>query len=129
MKKFLLLLVVGLLSFTPTNVCEVYEAHVESVYDGDTFTADVFVGFDIVKDDVKIRLYGINAPEIRPLKTREQATISRDALIGLIQGEDVEIEYVVTDSFGRIVAKCYVQDTINVSDWMVRNGYAEYREY
>jgi micrococcal nuclease len=45
-----------------------YKAKIISVYDGDTVTAVIDLGFEITKK-IKIRLYGINAPEIRKANT------------------------------------------------------------
>jgi len=42
-----------------------YAATVVSVYDGDTITVDVDLGFGVWLLKQKIRLYGIDAPEIR----------------------------------------------------------------
>ena len=42
-----------------------YRATITSVYDGDTCTADVDIGFKVTVRGEKIRLARINAPEIR----------------------------------------------------------------
>jgi micrococcal nuclease len=118
------LLVFGLSS---ANICEEYKAHVESVYDGDTVTLDIEVGFDMVLDDAKIRLYGINAPELRG-EERPQGIVSRDALRELIDGKEITMKYHSKGKYFRYVAELFL-DTLNVNDWMVRNGYAEYKEY
>jgi endonuclease YncB( thermonuclease family) len=41
-----------------------YPATITAVHDGDTVTADIDLGFDIVLRGQKIRLHGINAPEL-----------------------------------------------------------------
>ena len=43
----------------------VYKAYVRSVYDGDTITVDIDVGFGITLTSQKIRLRGIDTPEVR----------------------------------------------------------------
>lgn len=55
-----------------------YEAKVIDVYDGDTITAIVDLGFHI-NVTIKVRLYGINAPEIKG-STRDAGIKSRDWL-------------------------------------------------
>jgi micrococcal nuclease len=125
MKRILFTLLTLIL--VSANVCKKYEAHVESVYDGDTITCDISVGFDIIKDDAKIRLYGINAPELRGVE-RPQGLVARDALRQLIDGKDITLKDHGTGKYGRIVGEIWV-DTINVCDWMVRNGYAVYKDY
>lgn len=123
-------LLLGLvLSFSSyeANVCEEYGALVVSVYDGDTVTANIEVGFSIHLEE-KIRLYRINAPEVRGAE-KEQGYVSRDALKKLINGKDVVIINHGRGKYGRIVGEIILDDTLNVSDWMVRNGYAVYKKY
>ncbi len=63
----------------------VYKADVTEVYDADTITADIDLGFHTWRKDEKLRLYGIDAPEVRG-KSRPQGLLSRDWLRGQIQG-------------------------------------------
>jgi endonuclease YncB( thermonuclease family) len=42
-----------------------YKAQITEVYDGDTVTADIDLGFHTWRRDEKLRLYEINAPEMR----------------------------------------------------------------
>ena len=56
-----------------------YRAFVRKVYDGDTVTVDIDLGFDVVLKGQKIRLVRINAPEVRG-KERPEGLKSRDAL-------------------------------------------------
>ena len=42
-----------------------YRAHIIKVYDGDTVTADIDLGFNVILKKQKLRLIGIDAPEIR----------------------------------------------------------------
>ena len=66
-----------------------YPAHVESVYDGDTLTAEFDLGFDL-KLTESVRLLGIDAPEVRG-ESKEFGFISRDYLKDRINGQDVLI--------------------------------------
>jgi micrococcal nuclease len=127
MKHLLIFAAFVTLSFGAPNTCETYDAHVESVYDGDTVTCDIEIGFDIVLDDAKIRVARIDAPEVRG-DEKVEGYKSRDALRALIDGKDVEIVYLGKGKYGRIVAEIIIDGT-NVSDWLVKNGYAEYRDY
>lgn len=121
-----LLLSILLITLGADKVSEEYNAEVISVYDGDTVTCDIDLGFD-VHTIQKVRLHGIDAPEIRG-EERPEGLISRDALRGLINGEDIRIVNHGRGKYGRVIGELYI-DTISVSDWMVRNGYAEYRDY
>ena len=56
-----------------------YHGFVSEVYDGDTITVDIDLGFYIHIHNQKFRLLYINAPEVRGSE-REKGLISRDAL-------------------------------------------------
>ena len=43
----------------------IYSAEVRSVYDGDTITIDIDLGFNHIMKDQIIRLWGIDTPELR----------------------------------------------------------------
>lgn len=110
-----------------SNICETYTAHVESVYDGDTITCDIQVGFGIHLIE-KVRIIGIDTPEVRGSE-KVEGFIARDALRELIDGKDVVLETHGRGKYGRIIAEVIVDDTIQVSHWLVRNGYGVYKEY
>ena len=56
-----------------------YKAELVSVYDGDTLTCHIDLGFGLQKQKTKIRLAGINAPEMRG-ENKEHALESRNWL-------------------------------------------------
>lgn len=101
-----------------------YKATCISVYDGDTVTLDISLGFGVTMRE-KIRLLGINTPEVRG-KERELGLISRDRLRELIDGKDVII---VTHKdrggkYGRLLATIYL-DGVNINQQLVDEGLAE----
>jgi micrococcal nuclease len=115
-----------------------YEAYVIDVYDGDTITAEVNLGFSI-KMKMKLRLYGINAPEVRGVQ-RPEGLKSRDWLRSIILHKNVLIrtDRDKTGKYGRYLATIYQYDDMHDSDsWsltsinalLVKNGFAEKREY
>ena len=65
-----------------------YLAKVVAVYDGDTITVDVDLGFEIAMLKQKLRLYRINAPEVRGSE-RPEGLVSRDVLIALLLERNV----------------------------------------
>lgn len=101
-----------------------YKAHVVSVYDGDTITVDVDLGFDVHLKGLKVRMYGINAPEMRGI-TKPQGTISRDALRNRILDKDVIIKTIQDqqEKYGRWLAIVELGGE-EMNNWMVGNGYA-----
>ena len=82
----------------------------------------------------KIRLYGIDAPEINQTCTInkiiwECGLDSSQALESMISEKEVQCEIVDIDRYKRFVAKCFVKN-INLNQYMVQNGWAvAYRYY
>ena len=68
-----------------------YKATVTDVYDADTITVDVDLGFHAVLRKIKVRLYGINAPEMRGPQ-KPQGTISRDWLRDQILDREIILQ-------------------------------------
>ena len=103
----------------------VYSAKVVKVYDGDTITIDIDLGFGIVMKNQKVRLYGINTPEIRG-DEREQGLISRDYLRDKILDKEIIIQTVKdkTGKYGRWLGIIYI-DNININELLITEGYAE----
>lgn len=101
-----------------------YRAKIISVYDGDTCTALVDLGFRI-NFEIKIRLSGIDTPEIRG-EERELGLISKSRLEELVLNKDVIIETFRdrTEKYGRWLAEIYVGD-VNVNQTLILEGLAK----
>jgi len=94
-----------------------------------------FVDGDTIKFGGKrIRLFGIDAPELRQTcrvgkRVRQCGRISREALIGFSAGSAIKCERMDIDRYGREVARCFVGD-LDLSAAMVRAGLAvAYRRF
>jgi len=68
-----------------------YRAKVTAVYDGDTFTVDIDLGLGVWMHGQKIRLYGVDTPEVRG-KERARGIQVRDHVRDLILGNEVLLE-------------------------------------
>ena len=95
------------------------------VIDGDT----IWIG------DTKIRLHGIDAPEMkqtcRTSKGKEQlcGRLAKQALEKLVRGQDVTCKGDKRDRYKRLIAVCYV-GPFNINEQMVTEGWAlAYRKY
>ena len=79
-----------------------YIAEVVSVYDGDTITCNVDLGFKTFKR-VKVRLTGIDTPEIRTrdLEEKKRGFASRDWLSSQILGKNILLHTKEKGKFGR----------------------------
>ena len=95
------------------------------VSDGDTLNVQKVENGKFVGEIVKIRMFGIDAPE----KTQDYGNESKQALEKLISGKTLEIEEKNRDRYGRTVAVVYA-DGKNVNEEMVKAGNAWwYQEY
>ena len=102
-----------------------YKAYVRKVYDGDTVTVDIDLGFGVVMQSQKLRLLRINAPEVRG-KERPAGLKSRDALRSKIAGKWVIIKTQrdKKGKYGRWLAEIML-DGVCVNDWLLTEGYAK----
>ena len=101
-----------------------YKAYIKAVYDGDTVTAVVDLGF-LHYQEMKLRLYGIDTPEMRGPE-KEQGKIVRDIVRDLILGKEVEIHTRKDKQgkYGRYLATI-ISEGVNINDWLVENGHAK----
>lgn len=101
-----------------------YDATVISVYDGDTITCLVDLGFkvSVVK---KIRLYGINTPEMRG-EEKEFGKVVRDYLRNIILGKKVKLKTIKdkTGKYGRYLATIFYENK-NINKHLIEIGYAK----
>jgi len=90
-----------------------YNAFVTKVYDGDTITVDVDLGLGVWKRGQKIRLAGIDAPEIRG-EEREAGLVSRDRLRELVLDKFVTIKTYKDKKgkYGRWIADVIVEGNL-----------------
>ena len=102
-----------------------YKAKCISVYDGDTITLDISLGFNITMHKQKARLLGINTPEVRG-KDREAGLVSRDRLRELIDGKDIIIATHKDrgGKYGRLLATIFL-DGVNINQQLVDEGLAK----
>ena len=95
------------------------------VSDGDTINIQKVENGKFVGGMLRIRMYGMDAPE----KTQDYGIESKQALEKLVNGKTLEIEEKNRDRYGRTVAVVYVNGK-NVNEEMVKNGNAWwYQEY
>jgi micrococcal nuclease len=82
-----------------------YYAQILDVYDGDTATAMVDLGFT-VSVKVKLRFYGINTPELRTKDPVEKKAgyVARDFVRERILGNTVRVQTHKKGKYGRWIA-------------------------
>ena len=91
---------------------------VNKVLDGDTFSADFSLGFNLFFKNEKIRLLGCDAQELKTPKGPEAKKFTQDFLS---TGSLVLITFGERDSFGRILATVE-KDGIQLDDALTSAG-------
>lgn len=110
-----------------------YQGMVTEVYDGDTCTIKFDLGFKVNFTE-KVRLLGINAPEMRGTD-KAKGIISRDRLREKVLNKTIYIETQKDEKekYGRYLGIIYLKNDTgefeNVNDWMVRENYAVKADY
>jgi len=103
-----------------------YLSKIVSVYDGDTVRADIDLGFGVWLQNQKIRLFGIDAPEMRG-SDREKAKgkESRDWLRDQLKGQAVTIQTIRDrkGKYGRWLGRLIVKG-VDLNQKMVEEGLA-----
>ena len=107
----------------------IYNAYVTSVYDGDTITCNINCGFGVELKKQKIRLYGLNTPEVRG-EEKAEGIISRDKLRERILDKEILLKTKKDKKgkYGRYLGVIYLGDE-NINDWLVESGLAKKAEY
>ena len=108
-----------------------YKAEVLSVYDGDTITVMIDQGMKHFAR-VKVRMIGINTPEIRTKDLEEKARgyKAKEYLKSRIEGKTVVINTVKKGKFGRWLGVLWLYEEgmeelgESLNDEMIRMGHA-----
>ena len=104
----------------------IYSAKITSVYDGDTFTATIKLGFNCLIQNAKIRLYGVDTPEVRGVE-KEDGIKVRDIVRDLILNQDVILLYEGKGKYGRFLCRI-ISERIkdgDLSSFLLINEYAK----
>lgn len=104
-----------------------YKAKIVEVYDGDTFTFYVDLGFDVWVRS-KLRLYGINTPEVRGDEKKDGLMI-RDYVRNLILGKMVTIDVHKKGKYGRYVADVTLENGTDLASHLIDKEYGVAVDY
>jgi len=102
-----------------------YKAKIIAVYDGDTVTAVVDLGF-LHFQEMKLRLYGIDTPELRGAEKVEGKKV-RDIVRSMILDKEVTIRSYKDKQgkYGRYLANIVLEDGLELNQWLIDNGHAQ----
>lgn len=103
-----------------------YKATIINVYDADTVTAVLDLGIH-VSVQIKVRLKGINAPEIHGYQ-REKGLLSKARMQELVLGKQVVIKTYKDrqEKYGRWLGEIFLSetDTKSVNQMLIDEGFA-----
>lgn len=95
------------------NLKYCYDAKVVSIYDGDTITVEIDLGFNVITKQ-KIRFYGVNTFEIRG-EEREKGLLAKQFVVDRIKDKKIKL-YTIKDKtgkYGRYLGIIYYNDMDN----------------
>lgn len=124
---FLLLLIPAItLATDSTNYGNATVAEVTSIYDADTFRANIREWPAVVGERVPIRVNGVDAPEIRG-KCEAEKLAAREAkqfTVAMLRGaKDIELRNIQRGKYFRLLADVYV-DGRNLTAALIDAGHA-----
>tara|TARA_B110000285_G_C15024025_1_gene563161 strand:- start:400 stop:753 length:354 start_codon:yes stop_codon:yes gene_type:complete len=101
---------------------------IHSVYDGDTVTVDIDLGLNVVIRKEKVRLYGIDTPELRGVapEIKAKGIVARDWLHDQLDGADEVLVRTHKDKsgkYGRLLGELFA-DGVNLNETLVELGMA-----
>lgn len=119
-----------------SNPFYIYKAIVTDVYDGDTITVDIELGFYTTLRDQKIRLFGINAPEVKGADKTKGMEV-RDWVRKEILGKEIVLKSIKDkqEKYGRLLGiilysqndtlneKIESENLINLNHQLISMGY------
>lgn len=98
-----------------------YKARVTRVVDGDTFDAEVDLGFRMHTRQ-RFRLLGYNAPEKRGPE-RDIGKLAAQELESLLRGEEITIRTEKGDAFGRWLATVLLEGVWDLVEVLIEEGW------
>ena len=107
----------------------IYNAYVTSVYDEDTITCNINCGFGVELKKQKVRLFGLNTPEVRG-ESKEAGLVSRDKLRERILEKNIKLKTIKDKKgkYGRYLGVVFL-DEENINRWLIDNKLAEEMVY
>jgi endonuclease YncB( thermonuclease family) len=115
---------------------QIHYVKVLKVYDGDTIWIAIRINFTIYK--LKVRMYGIDTPEMKPLKTQKNrdkeiaaAKKAKKFLADLVDQKVIKMKCGEWDKYGRLLGTLIIKGNglcsseINVNELMIKEGHAK----
>lgn len=102
----------------------IYTGYVVSVYDGDTITVNIDLGFNIIMKNQKIRLNGIDAPELKGVE-KIPGQASKNWLVEKLLNKNITLKTYKDkkEKYGRWLADVYVEELF-INEQLIIEGLA-----
>jgi micrococcal nuclease len=106
--------------------CYNYQVDVISVYDGDTLTVNVDLGFSMALNKLKIRLMGVDTAEMKSTDEalKKKAISARDFIREQVLNKRAMLECYGQDKYGRWLGKIFSPDGTCLNDELIKRGFA-----
>ena len=91
-----------------------YSVKISKVVDGDTLVAD------LGDESVRIRLYGIDAPELGQNYGKRASEVVKQA----VKNKKVDLEVFYLDPYDRLVARVNFGANMDLAEYLLTNGFA-----
>ena len=97
-----------------------YKATVKRIIDGDSLVLDIDLGFYMFMNETKIRLYGLDTPEMNsedPLLRLQAIMATRYLYDNLQVGDKVIIKTVLDkrEKYGRLLGTIFTKEGLNIN--------------
>jgi len=111
-----------------------YKAIIRRVIDGDTLEVDIDLGFKTILKKEKLRLLGIDTPELRSksLQERLHAASAKQFVEDLLKPGDeitVHTEKDKAGKYGRYLARVILSDGKDLTDLLIENNFEKKSGY
>ncbi|MCF8339635.1 MAG: thermonuclease family protein [Chitinophagaceae bacterium] len=106
-----------------------YKATVKRIIDGDSLVLDIDLGFYMFMNETKIRLYGLDTPEMNsedPLLRLQAVLATRYLYDNLKVGDKVIIKTVLDkrEKYGRLLGTIFTKGGVNINEGLLQNRLA-----
>lgn len=110
----------------PQEPAFTYRARVVSVYDGDTMTVDIDLGFGVWIASQKLRLYGIDTPEMRGTERPDGLYVRDWVRAEIPDGAEIMVQTIrdKTGKYGRWLAVIWTDHGLSLNQRLLDGGMA-----